>query len=72
MKFRFYGDAKRDYLYIIYYILMIFTIKYLKIAGKIIQISHKVTLIYGLYLQHFKFEELHHLHSVLMYFHRRL
>ena len=67
------GDATGDIIYIAYHILMNFTIKYLKIAmGKIIQISHKVTLMNGIYTQHFKFEGLHHLHSALMSFHRSL
>ena len=55
------SDATKDFINIIYHIFMNFTIKYLKIAtGKIIQISHKATLMYGLYIQHFKFEVLHH------------
>ena len=51
---------------------MKFKIKYLKIAlGKIIEISHKVTLRYVLYTQYIQFEGLHHLHPAVMCFHNR-
>ena len=69
---RYDSDVMRDFTYIAYYILMNFTIKYHKIAkGKIIQISHKMTLIYVLDIQHIQIEGLHHLHPVVMCFHTR-
>ena len=67
---RYDSDAMRVFIYITCYILINFTIKYHENApGKIVQISHKVTLIYLLDIQHIKIEGLYHLHSVVMCFH---